>query len=69
MPEPADVPVADRFVHQLSGDRAIDATANGTDDATSFTADFANASNLLSYKLFLCATYKVRKSDVCVCAM
>ncbi len=47
------VPAADRFVHQFSGDRAVDATANGADNATSFSADLTYASNLLSYKLFL----------------
>jgi hypothetical protein len=63
---PADVPVADRFVHKFSSDRAIDATANGADNATIFTANFADARNLLSYKLFLlCAKCDVRKSGTC----
>ena len=58
MRNPADVPVADRFVHKFSSDRAIDATANGADNATRFTAYLADARNLLSYKLFLvCATF------------
>lgn len=63
MRNPADVPVADRFVHKFSSDRAIYATANGADNATRFTAYLADARNLLSYKLFLvCAT--LRKSVI-----
>ena len=40
-------------MHQFSSDGAVNATANGANNATRFAANFTNASNLLSYKLFL----------------
>ena len=48
-----DAPIANGFVHQFRSDRAIDTAADGTNNPTSFTAYFADASNLLPYKLFL----------------
>jgi hypothetical protein len=48
-----DAPVPNRFIHQFGSDRAVNAATDGPDYTTRFTTDFANASNFLSYKLFL----------------
>jgi hypothetical protein len=40
-------------VHELGSDSAIHTTANGSDNATFRTANFANASNFLADELFL----------------
>jgi len=40
-------------VHEFSGDRAIDTTADGTYNPTGFATDFTDASNFLPYKLLL----------------
>jgi hypothetical protein len=48
-----DAPIANGFVHQFRSDRAIDTAADGANNPTSFAAYFADASNLLPYKLLL----------------
>jgi hypothetical protein len=46
-------PLADGFVHQFSGNGAIDAATNGTYDPTRFAANFTDASDFLAYKFLL----------------
>jgi hypothetical protein len=50
-----DAPVPNGFMHQFGSDCAVNAAANGTDNTTRFTTNFADASDFLPYKLFLLA--------------
>jgi len=48
-----DAPVANGFVHQFGGHRAINAATDGTYNPTSLATDFANASDFLPNKFLL----------------
>ena len=48
-----DAPVANRLVHQFRSDRAIDTATDGTYNSTILSADLADASDFLPYKLLL----------------